>query len=251
MTDLNRLQSFVGLLVLTFFTFGCAEGGFHSGPIALKPVPIDSSEDQNFDDYENDVLDGTHSDEDLTEISRVTTLREKVLKTSDIAVQALDNALQFYDANLSIIRNRKYITIFDITKHSGHRRLYIINTETGSVRTMHVAHGKNSDRNNDGVANEFSNTSGSLQSSLGFVLTAETYYGGNGYSLRLDGLEDRNSKVRPRLVVIHGADYVSPNKDKMGRSYGCPAVSMANIKELINDINSGSLVYTYHAAHDG
>jgi len=58
------------------------------------------------------------------------------------------------------------------------------------------AHGKNS---GDINAKSFSNRSESLESSLGFFLTAETFSGDNGYSLRLDGSEkgiNDNARVR-------------------------------------------------------
>ena len=115
---------------------------------------------------------------------------------------------------------------------------------------MHVAHGSGSDTNHDGVATVFSNTSGSHMSSLGFMLTAETYSGTHGESLRLDGLEARNSKVRSRAIVVHSASYVDPGLSKMGRSQGCPAVSLANIKDFILKTKNGSLYYIYHSAHD-
>ncbi|MBY0384969.1 murein L,D-transpeptidase catalytic domain family protein, partial [bacterium] len=72
-----------------------------------------------------------------------------------------------------------------------------------------------------------------------------------GESLRLDGQESRNNKVRARAIVIHSASYVSPSLSKMGRSEGCPAVSLDNIKDLIAKIKNGSLYYIYHKAYDG
>jgi len=87
-----------------------------------------------------------------------------------------------------------------------------------------VAHGKNSGLN---LAADFSNTGSSLKSSLGFYITAETYYGKHDYSLRLDGQEAGiNDNARKRAIVIHGADYVSKNfiktHKRSGRSCGCP-----------------------------
>ena len=65
---------------------------------------------------------------------------------------------------------------------------------------------------------------GSKMTSLGTYVTAETYYGKHGLSLRLDGLDKENSRARERAIVIHGADYVTPDRTKMGRSWGCPAL---------------------------
>ena len=40
------------------------------------------------------------------------------------------------------------------------------------------------------MAQQFSDTLNSHQSSLGLFVTGDTYVGSNGYSLRLDGLDD-------------------------------------------------------------
>ncbi len=241
------------LLSIVATLTACGEASYDSGSLALKQVPVEDGQEteQGIDEEDSDDSDGEVV-EPKPEDPKMVTLREKVLMNSDISETALDNALRFYDDNVGIIRNKKVISIFDVTKHSGKRRLYVINTDDGKVSAIHVAHGKNSDTNHDGVATAFSNTSGSNQSSLGFMLTDNTYYSGkNGYSLKLDGLESRNSNVRKRYVVIHGADYVSPSRSKMGRSYGCPAVSRANTDWYINKVKNGSLLYIYHADHDG
>jgi hypothetical protein len=235
-----------GLLIclMSLIVSGCDSAGF-SGPIAFKQVPVSDSDSSSSTDTEiTPPTSGTHSTVETMN------LRDKVLMNSTISEIALDNALYFYDDNVDRIKNKNVITVFDITMHSGQARLYVIDTNDGSVKVIHVAHGKNSDKNSDGIATEFSNTNGSLQSSLGFMLTAETYTGKNGYSLKLDGLESRNSNVRSRAVVVHGANYVSSGLSKMGMSYGCPAVSHANRDWLINKIKNGSLLYIYHANHD-
>lgn len=157
---------------------------------------------------------------------------EKVLKT----------ALDFFQNNAQIIKNKDVLTIIDFKAHNSKERLYLIDMRTGDVETFLVAHGKNSDKNYDGFADSFSNAINSLQSSLGFYLTAETYYGDNGYSLRLDGLSITNSNARERAIVIHGADYVTPG-NKIGRSYGCPAVEQRYHQMLIDRIKDGSLIY--------
>ena len=70
---------------------------------------------------------------------------------------------------------------------------------------------------------------GSNQSSLGLFRTEDTYIGGQGYSLRLEGLEPGvNDRAMERRVVVHGADYADPSVvgelGRLGRSHGCLAL---------------------------
>ncbi len=164
--------------------------------------------------------------------------QKKVIRTS-----ILENAIVYYDANKSRTKNSAYLTVLDFSLPSNKQRLHVINMKTGTVWSLHVAHGKGSDANHDAYAEKFSNTSGSNASSLGAYLTAETYSGGKGYSLRLDGLSTTNSQARGRAIVIHGASYVQDANVKQGRSWGCPAVSMANRTKLIDMIKGGSIIF--------
>lgn len=112
----------------------------------------------------------------------------------------------------------------------------------------HVAHGRGSGANQ---ASAFSNIEGSHQSSLGLFRTAETYHGGNGYSLRLDGLESgTNDLARERLIVMHGAAYVDPEQalrqGRLGRSFGCPAVRKEVAQEVIDTLREGQLLFAYY-----
>jgi hypothetical protein len=100
------------------------------------------------------------------------------------------------------------------------------------------------------MAENFSNTPGSYASSPGFYTTGETYIGKHGLSLTLDGLEmGINDKARARAIVMHGADYVSPdfirNYGRLGRSYGCPAVPVELSKDIIQTIKGGSCLFIY------
>ncbi|MBE9485395.1 MAG: murein L,D-transpeptidase catalytic domain family protein [Bacteroidetes bacterium] len=140
------------------------------------------------------------------------------------------------------------LTIIDYTQASHEKRMFIIDLENEKLlyNTL-VAHGKNS-----GVhyAEDFSNKNRSLMSSPGFYTTAETYFGKHGYSLKLDGLEKGiNDHARDRLIVIHGADYVSEDfilkYDRIGRSWGCPALPLHLTEEVINMIKEGSCLYIH------
>ncbi len=146
------------------------------------------------------------------------------------------------------LANKKVLTLIDFSKPSTEERLFIINVENRKLLFQtFAAHGKNSGVN---IATQFSNRSGSLKSSLGFFITAETYYGKHGYSLRLDGMEKGiNDNARKRTIVVHGAKYVSDEFIKkykrLGRSWGCPAVSDELSKEIIDMIKGGSCLFIY------
>lgn len=151
-------------------------------------------------------------------------------------------ALDYYEKNLNSIPNQRFIGLIDFKQHNSKERFYVLDMESGRVETYLVAHGKNSDPDFDGYATKFSNTPDSKQSSLGFYLSAESYFGAHGYSMRLDGLSESNSNARARAIVIHPADYVAPG-DKIGRSFGCPAIDVRIHKQLIDQIKDGVLLY--------
>ena len=147
------------------------------------------------------------------------------------------------------LSEKPLITIIDFNKPSTEKRFYTIDLEERKlVYYTYVAHGKNS---GELYATEFSNNVGSLQSSLGFVITAETYIGSKGYSLRLDGTEeDYNSKVRERAVVMHGSNYVNEDfikqQGRLGRSWGCPALPSHLNKQIIDTIKEGTVIFTFY-----
>lgn len=146
------------------------------------------------------------------------------------------------------LNSQNLITIIDFTKPSTKKRFYIIDLETKKILYhTYVSHGKNSGEND---VQSFSNVVHSNQSSLGFYLTAETYIGSKGYSLKLDGLEKGyNDNMRERAVVMHEADYVSEywikKYGRLGRSQGCPALPVNLSKEIINVIKNHTLIFAY------
>ena len=229
---MGRIKVLIVLITVNFMVAAC---GSSKLSLSEKLVPSEVAEDSSQEagnQFEEEPLEVVEDVEDNLGSGWVT-LREKVLANSDVPETALDNAFEYYDAHESKIRNKKYMTIFDISQFSGKRRMFIINLETGKVSQMQATHGKKSDTDHDGYATSFSNTNGSNKSSLGFMLTAERYWGKNGTSMRLDGLESRNSRVRQRAIVVHGGSYVNASGNKIGRSLGCPAVSHDNIKWVI------------------
>ncbi|MBK7585794.1 MAG: murein L,D-transpeptidase catalytic domain family protein [Myxococcales bacterium] len=161
----------------------------------------------------------------------------------------LERALFYYDLNLELLENPRFVTVIDFSQHSSKRRLYLVDMESGELERHVVAHGSGSDPDDDGIPSSFSNLNNSHQSSLGFYLTAETYSGKWGLSLKLDGLSETNSDARPRAIVMHGASYVVDGKSKQGRSWGCPAIPMPDRDAVITQLKAGSLIYAERAEH--
>jgi len=150
--------------------------------------------------------------------------------------------------NAGKILTTNKITIVDFSQPSSQKRLYVIDLETKKI-LFHslVSHG----RNTGGLwAKSFSNQPESFKSSPGFYVTAETYNGGNGYSLRLDGLEKNiNDNARSRAIVMHGAPYANESSINalgfLGRSQGCPALPQSLHKPVINTIKNGTCLFIY------
>jgi len=141
------------------------------------------------------------------------------------------------------------LTVIDYSRPSSEKRLWVYDLNTRELLYEElVAHGQGTGAN---LATKFSNQPDSHQTSLGLFVTDETYVGRNGYSLRLDGLDKGwNDRARDRAIVMHGAPYVSPQfvkaTGRLGRSHGCPAVSDAVAKKLIDRVKGGGLVFAYY-----
>ncbi len=172
------------------------------------------------------------------------TIDEKVL---ELGVKA------YYNAEKEGLVKNKTLTIVDYSLASTEKRMWVFNLKKDSLSyNTHVAHGVNSGGEK---STHFSNTDGSKESSIGTFITAETYHGKNGLSLKLDGLDKGlNDNARSRYIVIHGAKYadpsVIPSLGRLGRSWGCPAISFNISEGLINEIKDGSVMFSYYPEKD-
>lgn len=147
------------------------------------------------------------------------------------------------------------IIVVDFAKRSDQPRLYAINLLTGAgIDTpIAVAHGIGSDRNDDGIADFFSNVPSSLASSLGAARGAELYHGQNGLSLRLDGLDWSNSNMRYRDIVAHSygaerrryfnASLLQARAGKPGTSEGCFVVAPEYRDWLFGMLGNGGFLF--------
>lgn len=187
-----------------------------------------------------------HKNEEAASLYDMMNLHEKGL-----SMQAFEYAYKGYRLLLEkkIINKQNYLTICDFSQSSNNKRLYLVDMVSNKViLNTYVAHGRNSGGE---YATRFSNRSKSLQSSLGFYVTQNTYYGEHGLSLRVAGLEQGyNDKALKRNIVIHGADYIGDKRlrrsNYMGRSYGCPAIPRKECNKVIDLIKDGSCIFIYH-----
>jgi hypothetical protein len=180
----------------------------------------------------------------VTDIYQVANLQQAGLDAA-VFQKAVTGYLNLKLAN-KIGANSNIITVIDFNKSSREKRMWIIDVfnKTLLLNTW-VAHGQGS---GDDMANRFSNNNESHQSSLGFYLTDDVYVGKHGRSLRLDGLDNGvNSAARARGIVVHAADYVCQNTinqiGRLGRSFGCPAVSPEVAQTVINTIKGKTMMY--------
>jgi hypothetical protein len=143
----------------------------------------------------------------------------------------------------------RHLAVIDYSLPSTKPRLWVFDVARGRLLYEElVAHGRNTGEH---LAQRFSNVEGSKMSSLGLFQTAETYYGSNGYSLRLRGLDTGfNDSALSRAIVMHGAPYVSEaiaeRLGRLGRSWGCPAVRPEVARTVIDTLKGGALLFAYY-----
>jgi hypothetical protein len=155
-----------------------------------------------------------------------------------------------YLLNQNALRKKNLLTICDYSQSSRRKRLYVIDVINSRLLfNTYVSHGTNSGAE---YATSFSNLPSSNKSSLGFLVTAETYAGIAGYSMRLNGMEAGiNDLVRSRDIVLHGSRFVNEAimnvRGRIGNSYGCPAVPLGIHERIIDAIKEGSCFYIYNS----
>lgn len=171
-------------------------------------------------------------------------------KAPKIDKNVLVLALNAYEkAKLKGVVKHHKLTVIDYSLPSTVPRMWVFDLEKNALlHELHVTHGAKSGALK---ATQFSNRNESHQSSLGVFLTKETYHGRQGYSLRLDGLEQGiNDNARRRGIVIHGADYATETfaskYGRLGLSHGCPAIDPKVLNKVIADVKNGGIVFAYY-----
>lgn len=145
--------------------------------------------------------------------------------------------------------NPRMLAIADMTQPSTAKRLHVIDLANKElVLSTYVAHGQGS---GELFCSSFSNKRGSHATSKGlYRIGAEIVSPKHGAALMLHGLDrGLNCQAEPREVIMHGADYVSEvfiaEHGRLGRSWGCPAVSRADMPRMIQLLAGGGYLYVH------
>lgn len=163
----------------------------------------------------------------------------------DVFKKAVTGLLNLKNEN-KVAAGSSMLTVIDFSKSSREKRLWLIDIANKSLllNTL-VAHGENSGFD---TPDRFSDRMDSRESSLGFYVTDNEYIGDHGRSLKLDGLDEGfNDNARKRSIVLHSAPYVCQavidQHGRLGRSFGCPAVSPEVIDQIIDSIKNKNVIF--------
>ncbi|MNL17503.1 hypothetical protein D3C87_1385990 [compost metagenome] len=183
---------------------------------------------------------------------------ERTAAKSNINPKAIAKTLAFMKnaspSQQQGIKNRRFVTISDMSIRSSQKRMAVLDLETNQVSYHYVAHGEGKPRGgpNDGdFLKSCSNSNGSYQTPPGFHTIDQPYVGRWGNSLRMTGLESRNNISAKRSVVMHAMGTDSDNQyfikrdGRFSLTQGCPAVTEEDYVSLKPKLKGGSLYYNF------
>ncbi len=142
-------------------------------------------------------------------------------------------------------KNDSLIVLVDYNYPVFMKRFWVYNLKTEKVvLNTHVSH---SWKSGLVFATEFSNIPGSNLSSTGIIRISEKYHGLYGPSLRLDGLEKENDKIRERAIVMHPlVDFrlygITIPSELAFYSFGCFALDTEDLDNIRNWCHDGTLM---------
>lgn len=180
----------------------------------------------------------------------ISEIRAMLQKTSSLSGNVITKVLSTLECakQFNVAQNNR-LTIIDYSLPSSEKRLWIFDLQEKKLLFYtYVSHGIKSGTL---LTQFFSNKYNSKASSIGIYKTDKAYYGREGISLKLEGLDKGfNDNAYNRSIVMHGGWYVEENFIKKygraGRSWGCPAVPHELSKSIIDTIKDNSLFVVYY-----
>jgi hypothetical protein len=162
-----------------------------------------------------------------------------VVDKKAIYTDSIVNLAKVSYAKYQEMLSTRRVIVIDFTRPMETERLFVVDLDSNKIiKSTKVCHGKGSGMTS--VPTDFSNQVDSKKSSLGYMVTAESYRGAYGYSMRVDGLEPSNNNVRKRAIVFHNSEVQST-----AWSWGCFSIPEIDCKEVINLTKNGSLMYVF------
>lgn len=222
---------------------------YSAPPLAIPPDLIQDTNGNVIADITRFARTGYHylpfTDESLSEL-RTMLHREAVTLNPaviDKVITSLKCACQYH------VDHNAILTVIDYSLPSSEKRLWVFDLQQGKLLfNTYVSHGIKS---GELLSNYFSNKYNSKASSIGVYKTNKSYFGREGLSLRLSGLDRQfNDNAENRSVVMHGGWYVEEQFIKKygraGRSWGCPALPLSLYQPIINAIKNDSFMVVYY-----
>ena len=171
-------------------------------------------------------------------------------QSSKLSTAVIHNVLTILKcANKYNIERNHMLTIIDYSLSASEKRLWVFDlAEKKLLFHTYVSHGIKS---GSLLSTSFSNKYDSKSSSIGVYKTEKIYYGRDGISLKLNGLEHGfNDHAFNRSIVMHGGWYVDEpfikKYGRAGRSWGCPALPLDLAEPIIDAIKDNSLFVIYY-----
>lgn len=175
-------------------------------------------------------------------------LYHRLFQRREVSYSTFKQGLSAY--NKTKHKNPSRLIIVDYSKSSSKKRFFVIDMINKTMEfETYVAHAKSSGWR---YASHFSNEINSSESAVGRFITAQnTYYGKNGLSVRVIGLDKGvNDNTFKRNIVIHGSHYVGEkwmrkHNGFQGRSLGCFAIPHSIYLKIIPKIKNGVVMFVH------
>ena len=184
----------------------------------------------------------------VTEANTIDTMLHK--KETGLNTDVINKILTILNCTKDFhIQHSPILTVIDYSLPANEKRLWVFDlTKKELLFHTYVSHGIKSGAL---LSNYFSNKYDSKTSSIGVYTTDKSYYGREGLSLKLNGLEQGfNDHAYNRSLVMHGGWYLDEEFIKKygrsGRSWGCPAVPEELAVPIINTIKDNTLFVVYY-----
>lgn len=146
--------------------------------------------------------------------------------------------------------NQEVFFLLDMKISSNKYRFFVFDVKKNEITDSGlVAHGSGSQTETDEL--KFSNTDGSLMTSLGKYHIGNSYNGTFGKAYKMYGLDSTNSNAYIRNIVLHSHQKMPYEEQKTPiiLSWGCPMVNKKfylRIQNILDKSDKDVLMYIYY-----